>query len=221
MTLPREDVSKGLVAELEAFERLVRSLTDEDLARPSRCAGWTAGDVAAHVTGTMADVTQGRLEGLGTPEVTERQVVERRGRDAAWLADELRQAIEVAPALLASFDGEAWTSPSPGGFEFTLGEGVEALWYDACVHADDIRAATGRPSEPGDGLRAAVSHVRDLLDRRGWGPATLALDGVPELEIGGGGQRIEGDALRFVLAATGRIDAGELGLDPGVNIYAE
>ena len=33
-----------------------------------------------------------------------------------------------------------------------LGEGIEALWYDAFVHADDIRSATGRPSERGDGL---------------------------------------------------------------------
>jgi uncharacterized protein (TIGR03083 family) len=219
MTLPREEVGKGLVTELEAFERLVRSLSDEELRAPSRCEGWAAGDVAAHVIGTMADITQGRFEGQGTPEVTERQVVERRGRTAAELADELRAAGEVAPTLLGAFDDEAWAAPAPGGFDFSLGEGVEALWYDAFVHADDIRAATGRPSERGDGVRASVEHVVTLLERQGWGPATVALDGMGEIAIGGGGQRVEADPLEFVLVATGRSDPSSLGLDPTVNIY--
>lgn len=220
MTLPREEVLKGLVAELEAFERLVRSLSAEDAGRPSRCEGWTAGDVAAHLVGTMADVTQGRIEGQGTPEVTERQVVERRGMAPGALADELHQAIAVAPGLLTAFDDTAWTMPAPGGYDFTLGEAVEALWYDAYVHADDIRAAVGQPSEEGDGLRASVSHVADLLARKGWGPATLALDGVPEFRVGNGdGRRVEGDPLTFVLAATGRTDPAAIGLDRGVNVY--
>lgn len=224
MTLPREEVTKGLVAELEGFERLVRSLTDAEAAAPSRCAGWTAGDIAAHVIGTMADITQGRMEGQGTPEVTERQVLERRGRAPEALADELRQALDVVPGLLAVFDDEAWAAPAPGGYDFPLGEGIEALWYDAYVHADDIRAAAGRRSEIGDGLRASAFHVADLLDRRGWGPATLVLDGVGEVRVGDGApgsvQRIELDALAFVLAATGRIDPAPLGLDTTVNVYA-
>ena len=220
MTLPRDEVSKGLVAELEAFERLVRSLSPDELQAPSRCEGWTAADVAAHVIGAMADITQGRFDGQGTPEVTERQVIERRGRSADELADELRAASEVAPTLLGAFDDDAWDAPAPGGFEFSLGEGVEALWYDAYLHADDIRAATGRPSERGDGLRASIEHVATILERQGWGPATIALDGSGERAVGGrGGRRVVADPLEFVLVATGRSDPSALDLDPTVNIY--
>jgi hypothetical protein len=40
-----------------------------------------------------------------------------------------------------------------------------------------------------------------------------------EFNVGNGGKRIEGDALAFVLAATGRADASTVGLGPDVNIY--
>lgn len=223
MALSRDEVGKGLVVELEGFERLVRSLSPTEMTRTTRCEGWTVADVAAHLIGTMADITQGRIEGQGTPEATEGQVVERRGRPAAELADELRQAADVTPGLLAAFDDDAWGRPAPGGYDMTLGEAVEALWYDAYVHADDIRAAAGRPTERTDGLKASVSHVADLLTRKGWGPATLALDGLPEFTVGvgdGRGHRIEGDPFEFLLAATGRAEPAVLGLDATVNVYA-
>lgn len=221
MVLPREQVVAGLTDELARFEELVRSLDDREWAAPSRCAGWTAGDVAAHVVGQMTDVTTGRLEGLGTPEVTQRQVDERRGRSQAELADELAAAAKIAGDLLAAFDDEAWRAPSPGGFDFTLGQGIEALWSDAYLHGDDIRRAAGRPSDrSGAGLAAAVSHVADLLTIQGWGPATLALDGMPELAVGdGSGRRVTGDAYEFALAATGRSDPAAIGLDDTVNVY--
>ena len=44
----------------------------------------------------------------------------------------------------------------------------------------------------------------------------------PEFPVsGGGGQRVTGDPLEFVLAATGRTDPGALGLDETVNVYRE
>lgn len=219
MTLSRGEVSKGLPAELEAFERLVRSLSPSEIATPSRCAGWTVGDVAAHVVGTMSDIVAGRIEGQGTPEVTERQVLERRGRTAAELADELVGTVPAATALLGAFDDAAWDAPSPGGYDFTLGAGVEALWYDTYVHGDDIRACLGLPSERGDGLRASVCHVADLLTGRGWGPVTLALTGMPEIPVSGGGRQLTGDPLDFVLVATGRADPATMGLAPDINVY--
>jgi uncharacterized protein (TIGR03083 family) len=217
MTLPRDEVVPGLLAELDGFEGLVRTLTDAELRRPSRCAGWTAGDVAAHVIGQMADVTAGRFDGLGTPEVTARQVDERRGRSGAELADELAAARKAALDILALFDDAAWSGPSPAGAG-TLGDGVEALWFDAYVHADDIRAATGRPSELGPGARAAISHLVMLLTEQGWSGATLALDGVDDVTLGTGGPTVT-DTQQFVLVATGRADPGTLGLDDTVNVY--
>src|SRR5262245_10457640 len=127
MALPREEVTAGLPAEMESFAVLVRALDRTELRSPSRCAGWTAGDVAAHVIGQLADVTAGRFDGLGTPEVTARQVAERRGRTGPELADELDAARAGAEGLLAVFDDAAWSGPSPAGGG-TLGDGVEALW---------------------------------------------------------------------------------------------
>ena len=225
MALPRTEVTTGLLEELARFKGLIQGLTAAEWATPSRCSGWTVGDVAAHVIGGMADVAAFRLEGLGTPEVTARQVAERQGRSPGELADELGAAIKATAELLEAFNDEAWAMQAPGGFDFTLGEGVEALWHDAWLHGDDIRCALGRPSERGDGMMASVSHIADVLAREGWGPAVLALDGLREFAIsrnganGEGASRFTGDPLAFVYAATGRGDLAPLGLDESANIY--
>jgi uncharacterized protein (TIGR03083 family) len=227
MALPRTEVTIGLLEELERFQGLIQPLSPAEWATPTRCTGWTVADVAAHVVGGMADVAAFRLEGLGTPEVTARQVAERHGRSPAELADELRATIKATADMMAAFNEEAWALRAPGGFDFTLGEGVEALWHDAWLHGDDILTALGRPSDRGEGIKASVSHIADVLTREGWGPAVLDLEGLPEFAVGGaapanghgGGSRFTGDALAFVLAATGRANPSTAGLDESANIY--
>lgn len=219
MTLERSVVVPGMVAEYGDFTALLRSLSDEDWATPSRCEGWTVADVAGHVVGQLTDVTQLRLDGLGTPEVTERQVAERRGRTPGQLADELEGATEAVAALAAGFDDAAWSAEGPQGGG-TLGFGVEALWFDTFLHADDIRAAVGRPTAEGPGVAPSVSHLAHVLTEQGWGPATIRLAGVEEFAVsGGGGPVVTGEAMPFILVATGRADPGALGLDESVNIY--
>lgn len=217
MALPRTTIEDGFVRDHADFSELVRSLDAQEWAKATRCEGWSVGDVAAHLTGTLADIVAGNFEGLGSPEVTQREVDERRGRSAAEIADELDTQAKASIELLGSFDDAAWNAPAPGGIPGTVGEGVEALWFDAYIHADDIRAAIGRPTERGPGLEASVSHVAQILDRDGWGPATLALDGVHQYQVGGGGRKVTGDAHDFVLAATGRGDPTPFGVP---NIYA-
>ncbi len=204
------------LAELDNFQRLVGSLSSEELGTPSRCQGWTTGDVAAHVIGTVVDIVEGRVDGLGSPEVTQREVEERRGRSGAELAEELAGATKGAKDLLQVFDDAAWEGPSPGGYEGTLRQGVEAIYYDTYLHGDDILGAIGRPSVRGHGLRASVHHVAFELEKRGWGPATLALAGIEEVDVAGGGEKVTGDALGFVLSATGRGTAFDV-----PNIYAD
>jgi uncharacterized protein (TIGR03083 family) len=218
MTLPREVVAAGVVAELADFEELVRSLDAAELTAPTRCEGWTAGDVAAHVIGQISDITAGRFDGLGTPEVTQRQVEERRGRSSAELADELATARAATVDLLSVFDDVAWVGPNPAG-DGTLGAGVESIWVDAYLHADDIRAAVGRPSEIGPGVQASIVHVGDLLTEQGHPPVTLALEGADEYLVSGGGERVSGDAMTFALVATGRGDPAVFSLDERVNVY--
>jgi uncharacterized protein (TIGR03083 family) len=220
MTLPRDQIEKGFVEETSAFGALVRSLDDQQLDEPTRCEGWTVRDVAAHVAGTLADITAGRFEGLGTPEVTQRQVDERAGRTAAALADELDEVNLGAQQLLSAFDDEAWEAEAPAGVARTVGWGVESLWYDAFVHGDDIRAAIGAPSAPSDAMRAAVSHITAVLTDQGYPPSTVELDGMEAFDVsGGGGRKITGDPLPFILAGTGRADPTTIGLDEAVNIY--
>src|SRR5271154_4112565 len=126
MTLPRTDVIPGLLAELDAFGELIAPLDAASWARPTRCDGWAVCDVAAHVVGSMADVVSGRLEGLGSPEVTAREVAERKGRSAAELAQELAAVRKLTADLAAVFDDAAWELPAPGDYGGTLGQGVEA-----------------------------------------------------------------------------------------------
>src|SRR5437870_5745792 len=95
MTLPREEVVAGFTDELNQFEALIRSMSPRDWKKPTRCEGWTTQDVASHVTGQLSDIVNGRFDGLGTPEVTQRQVDERRSKTPDELADELAEAAKV------------------------------------------------------------------------------------------------------------------------------
>jgi uncharacterized protein (TIGR03083 family) len=211
----------GMTAEYLAFADLLSGLSADEWERPSRCAGWRVADIAGHVAGQLADVVNLRLDGLGTPEVTDREVAERRGRGPSALADELTGSVKLATDLASTFDDAAWAGPLPGGAGGTIGAGVEALWFDTFVHADDIRDALGWPSVRSDALRASLSHVAQVLTDRGWGPAELRFDGYETFPVsGGGGRSVTGDPLVFVLAATGRIDPAHAGLDPSANIYA-
>jgi uncharacterized protein (TIGR03083 family) len=206
MALARTVVSEGLIDELSRFEELVRPLSTAQWNTPSRCAGWTVGDVARHVIGSMADVAAGRLDGLGTPEVTKREVDERAGRSPAELADECAEVTKAAAGMLPLFDDAAWAGPGPGGFDGTLGDGVEALWYDTWMHGDDIRAALGEAPVLSSGFTGARSHVAwDLARVYKWKGALPKGDDA---------------AYNFILVATGRADGTALGADAPPNIYA-
>src|SRR5437773_2142041 len=94
-----------------------------------RPAAMSAARVCARrAVGATAGVAAGRLEGLGSPEATKREVDERAGRSPAELADECAEVTKTAAGMLPLFDDAAWAGASPGGYEGTLGDGVEALW---------------------------------------------------------------------------------------------
>jgi uncharacterized protein (TIGR03083 family) len=220
MSLPRTVTQVEFGVELGRFEALIRSVDPAEWDRPSRCDGWSAGDVAKHVVGQFADVVAGRFDGLGSDEATQREVDERAALGPIAVADELAELTPSLSGLLAMFDDDAWASPAPGGAAGTLGQGVEALWSDMVLHADDIRCAVGRDAPADLDPTPAVSHIADILTQQGWRPATIALDGLPRFEVAGGGAEITGAPWPFALAATGRGDPEQLGLDPSINIYA-
>jgi uncharacterized protein (TIGR03083 family) len=214
--LPRPYVAAGALKEYEAFATLVESLSDADWRKPSRCVGFEVRDVAGHVIGLAEDVAAGK-PGSRNAETEAASV---RDDTPAQAAARLRAALVPITALAEAADDEMWNGPS-GVPDLTLGEGVLTLWFDTYVHADDVRAAIDRGSERGEGLHASVAYLVAELTKRGWGPATLALEGVPRYDVGAGGRGVTGDPLQFVLVATGRADASTLDLDPTVNIYAD
>lgn len=216
----RQEISDTFRTALGRFSALVRPLSDEQLAIPSRCDGWTVGDVAGHFVGSIAEIAAGDLEGQGTPPVTKRQVEARKGWTGAQLADELDQAAIGMGMLLDALDDNAWNAPAGGGFNGSLGRGVEALLADAAIHADDIDVALNLNHHPTpDEVVAALSHVIFHLDEQGWSGATLAFDGVPAITLGDGAVPVTGNLGQFILAATGRGNPADFGLDETVNIY--
>lgn len=220
--LSRPEIASGTLEAYQDFEELLRSLDDEQWKAPTRCEGWEVRDVAGHVVGLISAIAAGQLEGLGTPEVTQAHVEARRTLAPRDAAEELASSTKAAAELLTVFDDAAWQGPAPAGNSGTLGRAVEALWYDTYVHNEDIRAAIGAPRLGGAGVAVSVSHLADVLTDQKWANATLALDGVPEEQIGdGSGRVITGDPYDFIMVATGRSDPATLGLDETVNVYRD
>ncbi len=212
--LERTDVARGAIDEYTSFAALIDSLDATAWDTPTRCDGFLVRDVAGHVVGLAEDVARGVPGSRNAAE----EAASVRGDSPAQVAIRLRAAIASIQPLLDALDDDMWNGPS-GVPDLSFGRGVLTLWYDAFVHADDIRAALGRGSEAGAGLSASVEYLAGELATRGWGPATLALDGMPRFDVGSGGREIAGAPMQFVLVATGRAEPVTMGLEPGVSIY--
>jgi uncharacterized protein (TIGR03083 family) len=220
MSFSRAEVLSGITREFAEFEELIRSIDAAAWDAASRCEGWTVADVCRHVTGSTAAIATGQFEDLVGPDATARQVAQRQDRSRDALADEFHEVAKVTADLMVAVDDSGWVGPPPLDIPGTMGDAVETIWYDTYLHGDDVRSSLGLTSLRGGGLQASINHIALTLGSRGWGPATLTLDGMPDVEIGGGGRVVAGDPLTFVLVATGRAPASKIGLDPSVNIYA-
>jgi uncharacterized protein (TIGR03083 family) len=218
----RPEIINGMLGEYEDFVTLVAGLSDKEWSTPTRCDGAEVRDVAGHVIGLAEDVA------AGTPgtRVFEEEAASVRGDAPADAAKRLTTALGSVGGLAAALDDDdVWDGPS-GAPDLTMAEGVLTLWYDTFVHADDIRNALGRPPETGAGERGALAYLGDELAKRGFGPARIefADRDYPALQIGDVDASTPTHRVgphEFILAATGRLDAAALGLDPAVNIYAE
>ncbi|WP_119731155.1 maleylpyruvate isomerase family mycothiol-dependent enzyme [Thermomonospora amylolytica] len=222
MTATRQDPTptttellRGLDEEYAAFADLIAPLDDAAWTAPTRCTGWQVRDVAGHVVLDVVESLDGTI-GAHTPD---EQAARLRDRSPAEVADLLRRSAPGLTALLEKFDETAWAAPAPVAGR-TVYNGVLTLWYDTFVHADDIRAALGLPGrhEPA-AVAACVAWLRAELGRLERGPLTLELDGLPRQSVGTGGPTVTGDPMRFVLAASGRLDPAALGLDEKVNVH--
>lgn len=215
VVLSNTDLANGLLGAYTGFAQMLGHLDGQAWTTPTRCAGWEVRDIAGHVVGLAGDAATG-VPGSRTPD---EQAAALHDHEPAELADQLRASVASLRALVDVLDDAAWSGPS-GVPDVTLADGVHGLWWDTYAHTDDIHTALGFDADRGPDLAASVAHLAHQLTNRGWGPATLALDGLPQIEIGAGGKKITGDPYQFMLVASGRADAATLGLDADVNVYA-
>ena len=212
--LSNTDLGNGLLDSYDGFAQMLRHLDTSAWTTPTRCAGWEVRDIAGHVVGLANDAATG-VPGSRTPD---EQAAALRDFEPVDLAGQLGATIASLRGLINVLDDAAWNGPS-GVPDTTLAKGVHGLWWDTYAHADDIHAALGFGADRGPGLKASVDYLAYQLTKRGWGPATLALDGLPTIDIGAGGTKVTGDPYDFILVASGRADAATMGLDPTVNVY--
>jgi uncharacterized protein (TIGR03083 family) len=218
----RTEIIAGMLEEYDGFTELLGTLSADDWTTATRCGGAPVQDVAGHVVGIVEDVA------AGTPgsRTFEQEAAAMAGNSPAEAAARLEVALGGLRALATALDDDdVWNGPS-GAPDLTMAKGVLTLWYDTYVHADDIRAALGRPTETGAGERGSLGYVAEELAGRGFGPARVEFTerDHPALELGAVDATTpthQVDPHAFLLAATGRLDAATIGLDPSVNIYAE
>jgi uncharacterized protein (TIGR03083 family) len=213
-TLDPDALAAGIIRELEAFEELLVALPEGAWTQRTSFWGLPVGDVAAHVTGVITDVVRGATDGLASPLAVTRQLAERDVRTRQEIVAELRVGRLAAEGLVAALDAHAWQQPAPS-YDGTLADAVEDLWEDVWVHGEDIRSAVGLPSDHGPGLENAIRHVARRLERHGWGPAVIELDGLKPVVIGpydDDAIRVTAEPVTFVRVATGRVDPSTIGL---------
>ncbi|KXF85932.1 hypothetical protein D092_12495 [Rhodococcus ruber Chol-4] len=162
--------------------RLVGALTDEQLARPTPCAGTTVGDLVDHVGGLSLAFTAAAGRAVGD---------HRPAADASRLGDDWRVRIpgQVLALAEAWHDPGAWTGTTRAGGVDLPGyvAGVVAL-DELVIHGWDIATACGRKfsCDPA-ALAACLTFVAATTDEERaagglFGPAVAVPDDAPDLD---------------------------------------
>jgi uncharacterized protein (TIGR03083 family) len=154
---------------------LLRSLDDEDWARPTDLAGWDVKGVAAHVAHLESDLCGVKQKRVEVPELehltapnsiyTEMGLIAREDLSGAQITDEIEHAVAVRYEQLQTdppTDGKAAPPRTPGridwNWETMLGNRLVDVW----MHEQDIRRAVDRP---GGMNTAAAQHTVQIFAR--------------------------------------------------------
>jgi len=126
---------------VQASVDVVNTVTTEDLNRETPCAGWTLGDLLAHMTVQhqgFAAAARGKGDNL-----------------SVWDADTVRERVSADPAgTYAAYADDVMTAFAAATGEFTLPElganfpAIAAIGFhflDYVVHGWDVAASLGRP----------------------------------------------------------------------------
>ena len=243
-TLTSKVDQEQLVADLklqrERLQSYLKGIPEAAWDTESLCGGWRVRDVVAHLVGNATDLAAQNLEGVGSPEYTQRQVDERTNKSIDELLTEWDEQGPAYEAAIAALPKEIWESPyEPWG---TVGEALERMLEDIWVHTQDIRLPLGDGIEEGPGSGAAI-HVSAFEIPVRAKEKGVALGSV-HINVGdhdisvpvgeGPSLEITGDPSTYALVATGRVSIeeatkqGKLSIDPVppagfdkvLNIYA-
>ena len=171
---------------LETFAHL----SEEDLAQPSRCDGWTVRDIAAHLaivdTFWGYSISKGRkgepsetlvdFDPVTTPAA---MVASTSAMSAAETLTQLTASTERLLTLVEGLDDPTWMLPAEGPPGHIAISAVvhHALW-DAWVHERDVMLPLGQtPPERDDEIIASLHYVSAL------GPAYAISQGKPHTGI--------------------------------------
>ncbi len=184
-----------IAEERRALADLIETLTDEQLASPSLCAGWSVKDVAAHVmigpTGTMGEFLSAWVRGLGSFARANRIMTQRRRS--------LSRSEVVA--LLRGHADSRFTPPTLDW---------HAPLSDVLVHREDIVVSLGLPGDrPAQPWHDALDFLTSAKARRGFVSRPLPALTLAATDLDwshGSGPVVSGPAAALGLAVCGRTE---------------
>lgn len=180
-------------AERRDLLALAESLTPEQWAAPSLCAGWSVQDVVTHVVSyedlprtEMAKLT---VQARGNPARLNDLVVERTSGTTEELLERLRRAL-VPTGLTAQFNGRIALT-------------------DGLIHRQDVRRPLGLGTDvPHDRLASALTFAMVAPPIRGAVRTRFLRLQATDLDWSfGRGLTVTGPGEALMMAATGRADA--------------
>lgn len=181
----------------ETRERVTALLQERDESqagiRVLSTPGWTIKDVAAHLSGLVADWMNGNTDNYGADEWTERQVDERRDRSLAEVLEEWNASAPKFEAMLNDPDA----NDVPAHIPFIT-------VADVAIHEHDIRGALGKPGARDSsavlvGMKTYVTGVRQRHEASGHEPMVIRETDGREWSIGTGEPIVTVSAPRYEL----------------------
>jgi uncharacterized protein (TIGR03083 family) len=220
-----DEVWESAAAEYQRMLALLRTLGDDDWARPTDCIAWDVRGMLGHLVGAAEGwasprqlihqysrgarlLRRGEVDGhLPVDGANAVQVRERAGATTAALIARYERATPGAVRWRRRLHRMPGSMQDDGG-RFTMRELFEViLTRDTWMHRVDIARATGREMvlTPGHDGRIVEDCVVDWAKKHGR-PFSLVLGGPAggRFDVGTGGPHIETDAVEFVRALSGR-----------------
>ena len=195
------DLSR-LGRETDMFLATVSSLSDEELAAPSLCEGWTRAHVIAHVAssgralvGLIDWATSGEERQLyASPEARSQAIAALAALPREELLAEVRDSAAAFADEARRLTGElAAPEVKVGGRELPATSIVALRIAEVVVHHHDLDTAWTIEEADPDSLLNAIEAVVRAMRAKGAPGLTLVTEERDEWIIGDGGLRIESD----------------------------